>query len=234
MANIYGRTRLGLSTLLALTAAAAIAPAAPAAAAGPDFELEITWLSFSLPERDSCDPTGPIVGGPRVPLHPTPECGAWERVNASMSVEGGTVVGYRVRNIGTWDRGPRNWERTENWSSTAYPDFPVFIGSSTSFAMADRPMCQTETYRWCRTSFEKKSNTVKIRGNYGDKVRLNFHAQTTDGQEGCLIHDEYTWTQARVDLYNSWNARLAIMSARYDGHSEDICRVGFQVVARKL
>ncbi|GLX03349.1 hypothetical protein Misp03_02760 [Microbispora sp. NBRC 16548] len=39
--------------------------------------------------------------------HPRPECGAWERINASMSVEGGEVVGpYRVRNIGTWGRGP--------------------------------------------------------------------------------------------------------------------------------
>lgn len=234
MANTFGRTRVGVSAL-ALAAAAAIAPAAPAAATDPDFELEVTWRSFSFIERSSCDPTGPIVGGGRIGPHPMPECGAWERINASMSVEGGEVVGpYRVRNIGTWDRGPLNWNRTENWSGTDDPDFPVFIGSSTNFNVADRPMCQTETYRWCRTAYSKNNNTVKIRGKFGDTVKLNIHAQTTDGQEGCLMHDQYTWTEARVDLYKSWNPRVAIMGVRYEGHPADLCTAGFQMVARRL
>lgn len=225
--------RVALPFALALAGAAAVP--APALADDYDFELVITWQSFSYDKRFSCDPTGPLIGGGRLGPHPRPECGPWERINASMSVEGGSVVGpYRVRNIGTWDRPPRNWDRTENWSSDEYPDYPVFIGSSTAFLVRERPMCQTETYRWCRTGYAKNNNTVTVRGKYGDKITFGVHAQTTDGQEGCRLRNEYFWTKARVDLYNARNPRHTIMYATYEGDKETLCSVSFTSVAKHI
>ncbi|GGK98762.1 hypothetical protein Ppa06_66990 [Planomonospora parontospora subsp. parontospora] len=228
----------------AAVTAAVLAPTAPADAAAADFELQVTWKTLSLSDRMSCDPTGPPQrGGGRFSpsLSYSYECGGWERVNASMSVEGGSPVTPRVRNLGTWDRRARSWDREESWSSDEFPDHPAFLGTGNDYDLAQRPLCTTDTYKRCLTDYLKDNNTVTVRGAFGARIRFAAHLQTTDrydderrhtGTGECKVEDFTTWDQAQVDRYTAGRPREITLLGSYDGRN--VCAVRYELVAKRL
>jgi len=140
----------------------------------------------------------------------------------------------RVRNLGTWNRRPFSWDLVENWTDTAHPDYAAFIGTSNTYHLKDRALCKTDTYKRCASGvYTKNSNSVKVRGKFGDRIRLGIHVQSAYGSLDCLMANYTTWTKAKVEESTSRNPHRGIMSIS-DSSGNTKCLVEFSAVASLL